>query len=166
MISSRFIAVLSIVLVFALIFSVGAVSYAQDAEEISEIAAPEISEIESPEISEIAAPEIWDGSIAESLKGRGTSADPFIISNGAELALATIRETYWGKHFKLTSNIYLNDVEKINWTDGTLKEGAEDYKIREWSSNYSGKSSPITSTPRATMIKVFFATFLILPPLA
>ena len=58
MISSRFIAVLSIVLVFALIFSVGAVSYAQDAEEISEIAAPEISEIAAPEISEIAAPEI------------------------------------------------------------------------------------------------------------
>ena len=133
MIRSRFIAVLSIVLVFALIFSAGAVSYAQDAEEISEIAAPETSEI--------ASPEIWDGSIADSLEGGGTSADPYLISNGAELALATVKETYWGKHFKLTSNIYLNDVEKINWTDGTLKEGAEDYKIREWSSNYSGKGN-------------------------
>ncbi len=125
MISPKLKAVLSIVLAFALTISVTVVSYAQNAEEISEIASHEI----------------WDGSIAESLEGRGTSADPYIISNGAELALATIRETYWGKYFKLTSDIYLNDLEKINWTDGTLKEGAEDYEIREWSSKFSGKGN-------------------------
>ena len=133
MLNQKLKTLLAIVLTFALTLSVAGISYAQDAEEISEIAAPETSEI--------AAPEIWDGSIAESLEGRGTSADPFIISNGAELALATIRETYWGKHFKFTADVYLNDVTKINWTDGTLKEGAEDYKINEWSSNYSGKGN-------------------------
>ena len=86
MLNQKLKTLLAIVLTFALTLSVAGVSYAQDAEEISELAAPEISEI--------AAPEIWDGSIAESLEGRGTSADPYIISNGAELALATIRETF------------------------------------------------------------------------
>ncbi len=125
MLSQKLKTLLAVVLAFALILSVAVVSYAQTTEEISNSGTAEI----------------WDGSIAESLEGSGSSADPYIISNGAELALATIRETYWGKHFKLTNNIYLNDVDKINWTDGTLKEGAEDYEVREWSSKYSDKGN-------------------------
>lgn len=125
MLNQKLKALIAVALAFALTLSVAVVSYAQTTEET---------------ISSSTA-EIWDGSIAESLEGHGTYADPYIISNGAELALATIRETYWGKHFKFTADIYLNDVTKINWTDGTLKEGAEEYKIREWSSKYSGKGN-------------------------
>ncbi len=111
---------LSLALALALAFSVLVISSAQSTEETDNGTTAEI----------------WDGSIATSLQGGGTFSNPYLISNGAELALASVTETYWGKHFKLTNNIYLNDIDKINWTDGTLKEGAEDYKIREWSSNY------------------------------
>jgi len=56
---------------------------------------------------------VWDGSIASSFAGgTGTEEDPFLISNGSELAYI---DTYFlynsstpKKYFKLIHNIFLN----------------------------------------------------------
>ena len=59
--------------------------------------------------------EIWDGSIAEGFAGgTGTEADPYLISNGAELAYLAQQTnsgiSYQGSYFALTNDIYLNDT--------------------------------------------------------
>ena len=56
----------------------------------------------------------WDGTAAEDFAGgTGTQADPYLISNGQELAYF-VEYTYYladntGEYFKLTSDILLND---------------------------------------------------------
>ncbi len=60
----------------------------------------------------------WDGaSKTQPTVGSGTSSDPFIIETGAELAFAVTDSTA-GRYYKLARDIYLNDVDKINWTTG------------------------------------------------
>lgn len=57
----------------------------------------------------------WDGTIAtEFAGGTGTESDPYLISNGSELAhLADVcnsgTDATLGKYYKLTKNIYLNN---------------------------------------------------------
>lgn len=56
---------------------------------------------------------VWNGEVATSYrKGSGTEEDPYIISNGAELAyLSSMLKTtdYKDKYFKLNNNIVLNN---------------------------------------------------------
>jgi len=63
----------------------------------------------------VSAQTIWDGNIAITFAGgTGTEADPYKISNGAELArLAAYVNNYFGQFFVLTANIFLNDT--ANW---------------------------------------------------
>lgn len=59
---------------------------------------------------------IWSGRVAIGFeKGTGEKTNPYIISNGAELALAITSSNYKGKYFKLTKDIYLNDVAVDGW---------------------------------------------------
>lgn len=67
-------------------------------------------------------PEVWNGSVATKFAGgTGTLSDPYQISNGAELAymyksVQTNGSAFSNdKHFKLTADIYLNDVTDPNW---------------------------------------------------
>ncbi|MEE0928078.1 MAG: glycoside hydrolase family 3 C-terminal domain-containing protein [Acutalibacteraceae bacterium] len=61
---------------------------------------------------------VWEGDIATGLtKGTGTKADPFIISNGAELAYA-VNNSKADTYYKLSADIYLNDPISINWKNG------------------------------------------------
>ena len=67
---------------------------------------------------------VWDGTVAEAFAGgSGTKDDPYLISNGAELAylLKTVSTVGGndteGKYYKLTNSIYLNDVTKADWKD-------------------------------------------------
>ena len=59
----------------------------------------------------------WDGSIADSFSGgNGTPENPFLISNGGELAylkqlLLEDPENYQTKSYKLSSDINLNNLE-------------------------------------------------------
>ncbi len=58
---------------------------------------------------------IWDGSIAAGFAGgSGTEDDPYLISNGSELAYLAQQvnsgNRYENVHFKLTNDIYLNDT--------------------------------------------------------
>ena len=82
--------------------------------------------------TETKAVNVWNGEIATALNnGTGKDIDPYKITNGAELAYAIINakaDTY----YQLQNDIYLNDINAINWADGTLNEGYEDYAIRTW----------------------------------
>lgn len=83
---------------------------------------------------------IWDKSVAESFKeGSGTESDPYLISTPQELALAItqsgtttmtnadtgasekVNEPYYGSHYKLTADIYLNKPDAIDWKNAEDK---------------------------------------------
>ena len=71
----------------------------------------------------------WDGSTkTQPAEGKGTEAEPYLISNGAELAWAVSNATA-DVYYKLTKNIYLNDVSQVNWSTGKVKEG---YTVKSW----------------------------------
>lgn len=67
--------------------------------------------------------EIWDGSLTAPAKGSGTAGDPYEISNGSELAYVIKNGGGAGKFYKLTKDIYLNDVSKVDWLTGTPDAG-------------------------------------------
>ena len=93
-------------------------------------------------------PQVWDGTVAECFaSGNGTETNPYLISNGSELALAitqsstttatnaetgeeeTVNEAYFGKHFKLTNDIYLNEIDAVDWKAQT---GLEQSTLKPW----------------------------------
>lgn len=74
---------------------------------------------------------VWDGTTATQPSGAGTDTDPYLISNGENLkwllsqctreynidtiiSSTTTNKTY-GKYYKLTNDIYLNDVSDAGW---------------------------------------------------
>ena len=64
----------------------------------------------------LCAQDVWNGSVADEFAGgSGTEADPYLISNGAELAKLANDVNgdtdYSGKYFKLTKDIVLNNTE-------------------------------------------------------
>ncbi|MFQ8952342.1 MAG: hypothetical protein ACLR56_04535 [Oscillospiraceae bacterium] len=89
-----------------------------------------------------AASGVWDGTIAESYAGgTGTEADPYLIETPQQLArvvgydvltdyTANIANGSTGKYYKLTADIYLNDVTASDWY---TKSG-----LNEW---YTGTAS-------------------------
>ncbi len=70
--------------------------------------------------------------------GNGTEIDPFIIET-AEQLYRTIGTFGGGKYYKLNGDIYLNDVEAIDWATGEIIK--EDYAPMEWFHNEGGKTS-------------------------
>lgn len=84
--------------------------------------------------------QIWNGTTASSLSGSGTQADPYRISNGAELKYLVTRTASQtsGKYYVITQDIYLNnpatitynadgfatDFDGINWPSGTKTDYA------------------------------------------
>ncbi len=61
-----------------------------------------------------AAGKYWDGSVAEDFSGgNGTPSAPYVITNGAELALAT--KVTLGSYFVLGNDIYLNNTTSDTW---------------------------------------------------
>lgn len=89
-----------------------------------------------------AASGVWDGTIAESYAGgTGTEADPYLIETPQQLArvvgydvltnyTADVTNGSTGKYYKLTADIYLNDVTASDWY---TKSG-----LNEW---YTGTAS-------------------------
>ncbi len=61
--------------------------------------------------------DVWDGSIAESYAGgSGSETDPYLISTPEQLAKLRNDGSTIGKYYKLSADIYLNDVSLENWT--------------------------------------------------
>lgn len=64
---------------------------------------------------------VWDGQAEAITKGSGTEADPYLIENGGQLyTMVTTGEDTAGQYYKLTQDIYLNDVSKADWKNGTV----------------------------------------------
>ena len=65
----------------------------------------------------VAAKGVWNGTdIIRPNEGVGSESDPYLVSNGAELAWAVTCEKN-GLYFRLSSDIYLNEINE----DGSLK---------------------------------------------
>lgn len=92
---------------------------------------------EYDDMVEISKVDIWDGSVAETLSGEGTKASPYLITNGSELAYAIISGGA-DKLYKLTNDIYLNDINKINWKTGEAQPG---YTPNSWFENIPFKGA-------------------------
>ena len=68
---------------------------------------------------------VWDGSVASDFAGGdGTETNPYLISNGAELALLQAKianagqaAEYFDKSYKLTADIVLNEGDAATWAD-------------------------------------------------
>ena len=65
-------------------------------------------------------PSIWSGQTADGFaEGSGTETDPFIVSNGEELALAvssTGRDKNGNQYYySMSTDIFLNDVTNAAW---------------------------------------------------
>ena len=67
-------------------------------------------------------PAVWDGTIATAFAGgTGSITEPYLISNGAELRYLTNlcysnSDATYGKYYKITNDIVLNDTSIANWT--------------------------------------------------
>lgn len=97
-------------------------------------------------------PEIWGGTSDLSQPADTDSDGVYEINNGAELAYVIVNKGMYStttdsdgktildettvKSFKLTKDIYLNDVDMINWSDGTVKSSA--YTARSWYTGWNG----------------------------
>ncbi|MBQ5911133.1 MAG: metallophosphoesterase [Clostridia bacterium] len=81
--------------------------------------------------------EYWDGtsSIAPTV-GDGTEANPWHITNGAELYYVISNNGGAGVYYQLQNDIYLNDLSKINWQTGSIEYG---YKVNAW--KYGGSTA-------------------------
>lgn len=75
--------------------------------------------------------EAWNGTDVTKPSGAGSETDPVLITNGAELAYVIKNGGGAGQYFKFMNDIYLNDIDKIDWTTGAVKEG-ENYTPNEW----------------------------------
>ena len=76
--------------------------------------------------------EIWSGNRTAPTRGAGTQDDPWLIENGEHLAYIIYngyKDSNPDKYYKLTNDIYLNDVTKIDWTTG---ETIGEYSINSW----------------------------------
>ena len=83
--------------------------------------------------------EIWDGTVATGFqKGSGSQNDPYIISNGAELAFAITSGGGNEQYFELSNNIYLNDITQINWFTGDVRKAYKNEGLNTW---YGGAST-------------------------
>lgn len=65
---------------------------------------------------------IWSGETVPPVKGDGTEASPYEIATAEQLAYAI---SVGSGNYKLVSDIYLNDIDKIDWATGTPAEGYE-----------------------------------------
>lgn len=72
--------------------------------------------------------EYWSGGATAPTVGEGTKAKPFEISTAEELAYV-VKNGGDGKYYKLTKDIYLNDVTRIDWTTGEILGG---YAVKSW----------------------------------
>lgn len=77
----------------------------------------------------------WDGSTITAPTDLGDGN--FAISNAEQLAYVIKNGGGEGNTYTLTNDIYLNDLDKVNWSDGTVQDG---YTVNDW---YWGNEVPV-----------------------
>ncbi len=89
--------------------------------------------------SALASDNVWDGSVATAFSsGSGTEDDPFIITNGSELAYLNEIETA-GLYFELANDIVLNNTSAENRI-----ENATQWVNIEFKGNFNGNGFEIS----------------------
>ena len=95
------------------------------------------------DFSSIPSSAVWDGSAESSWEGDGTVESPFLISSAKELAgLANevnSGNSFSGKHFKLTTDITLNNYEAfLYWQHGAIQWTAIGNNSNPFQGNFDG----------------------------
>lgn len=72
---------------------------------------------------------VWDGTTVAPTKGSGSIDDPYLIENAENLAYVISSGGGKGKNYKLTADIYINDITKIDWATGEIDD---EYTVRKW----------------------------------
>ncbi len=63
---------------------------------------------------------VWSGNVASKFAGgNGTANDPYLIETPEQLAKMVKEGSTSGKYYKLTADIYLNDVSDSNWANNS-----------------------------------------------
>lgn len=75
---------------------------------------------------------IWNGETMAPINGSGTEEDPYLIYYASELAYIISTGGAANTYYKLTNNIYLNNIYMIDWATG---EAAEGYTPNNWYEN-------------------------------
>ena len=76
-------------------------------------------------------PSVWSGEVAASYEGGlGTKDDPYQIATAEQMALLSSTGGVAGGFYKLTADIYLNDVSKANWTVEAKKWFSGDIRFK------------------------------------
>ena len=91
--------------------------------------------------------EIWDGTTRTAPQ---LINGVYEITNGAELAYIVYGGGQEGAYYKLTKDIYLNDVTKVDWIRGTVENG---YTVRKWFQNWSWSPTGGQTMATATAFK-------------
>ena len=92
---------------------------------------------------------VWSGIGDKDIAGAGTSADPYLITSGEELAYVVykkgdINPNASNEWFKLANDIYLNDVFAEKWKENTNNyewystTDSTDFKTKKFSGNIDG----------------------------
>ena len=114
---------------------------------------------------QIPATGIWSGSAATSFAGgTGTEADPYLISNGEQLALLARsinnndNNTYYDKHYKLTDDIDLGGKE---WDPIGCMMSAENYKskTRTFRGVFDGNGFTVSNFKITSPKKAYYGYF-------
>ena len=81
-------------------------------------------------INATAKSNFWSGTAIKPVKGSGTNYDPYLIECAEHLAYAVSRDDNNAEEcYKLTTDIYLNDISMIDWATGKAKDG---YTPNQW----------------------------------
>ncbi len=75
--------------------------------------------------------DVWSGFAINTMEGDGTEKSPYLISDGEGLAYAILSGGK-GLHYKLTKDIYLNELNGVDWTTGIP---SDNYVPSEWLEN-------------------------------
>ncbi len=75
---------------------------------------------------------IWDGTTMVPTNGSGSEADPYLINYASELAYIISSGGAADAYYKLTADIYLNNIHMIDWATG---EAADGYIPNAWYEN-------------------------------
>lgn len=104
---------------------------------------------------------IWDGSIATSYAGgNGSAANPYLISNGAQLAylakMVNAGTSYEGKYLRMTCDIYLNNT--ANWEQWETNPPANTWTAigyNDWTNSSNGHQRPFSGNFDGSGFAVF-----------
>ncbi len=75
----------------------------------------------------------WSGYVANDFAGgKGTHENPYLIENAEQLAKAVTNTTELGKYYKITEDIYINDVSEANWAENSPKKWFDSSSVKQY----------------------------------